>query len=365
MSRIISVLSLLLFFISCTKKEENKIFWEKSFGKGTAYSIVATTDSGFITCGQIINSPYFLKLDRSGKKVIDYTSENEGMYSSVLIDANGYFLGGSSSGKMLLTRLDSTGTKVWEKTVNSTTPLFKTILLKTSGGSFMGVGTADADSSQNLPAGLMFVWFDTSGIITSQRVITQGSFIAANDVTVDNSGNIYLAVTKKETGSHSKATVTKWSSSLQKFWETELYNNPDFGAASLGLEIDNSGNIYVSGHTELPSDNKVTYNSFVVKLDNTGIVKWKKYLESYNTGSEVILDKNGDIMMLNRNCFVVNILASADGSNIGKLRILDACDSNNTDAFGCDVSLNAENNLLLSGSKGNSYYVAVKPAANN
>jgi hypothetical protein len=364
MNRIILIFSLVLLLFSCRKKEENTLFWEKSLGSGTAVSIQATPDSGFISCGQINNSPYFIKLDKSGKKVIDYTSDSQGLFGSVLFDSSGYFLGGNSSGDMLLTRLDSAGGKVWEKSINSTFRIFKTILLKVTGETFLGIGTANADSALNMTAGLMFVWFDSTGTLINQKIINQGLFISANDIATDNSGNIYLALTKKETGSQTKASVAKWSGNLQKYWEKELYNNPDFGAASFGIELDNRGNIYVSGHTELPSDGKLVFNSFLVSLDNSGTIKWKKYLENSNSGAEVILDKDGNLLMLNRNCFLIDLLNSVDGNKLNIIRTIDACDSYDTDAYGSDIKTNAENNILLSGSKGKSFYVAIKPASN-
>jgi hypothetical protein len=362
MYRLILICSLLFFLFSCSKKEENNIFWEQSFGTGKAVSIKVTPDSDFVSCGQINNAPYFIKLDRNGKMIIDYTCDNHGLYTSVLIDGENYFLGGNTSGKMFLTRLDSAGRKVWEKSVNSTFRVYKTILFKTVGETFLGIGTANADSAVNLSAGLLFAWFDSAGTIISQRQINQGLFLSANDAAIDNSGNIYLALTRKETGSRSKAGVAKWNSNLQKIWETELYNNPDFGAASLGLELDNAGIVYVSGFTELPSGNKSVYNSFLVKLDNAGTVKWKKYLESSNSGAEVILDKDGNLMLLNRNCFLTDILSPVDGSAFNKIRPVDACDSDNTDAFGWDIKVIPGNNVIFSGSKGSSFYIAIKPS---
>jgi hypothetical protein len=365
MNRIILILCLLIIIFSCTRKEENTLFWEKSFGHGTAVTINSTIDSGFISCGQVDNSPYFIKLDRGGRKVLDYKSEGHGLFGSVLTDTTGYYLGGNSSGDILLTRLNSAGKKVWEKTVHSTFYIFKTILFKTSGNTFLGIGTANADSSMNISGGLMFVWFDTAGVIVNQRIINEGVFIAANDAECDNSGNIYLALTKKVTGSQSKAIVSKWSGNLQKYWEKELYNNPDFGAASFGIDSDIGGIIYVSGHTELPSDETAVFNSFLVCLDNSGTIKWKKYLESSNTGVDAVIDKSKNLLLLNRNCFLIDMVNSVDGNNFNKIRTIDACDSKTTDSFASDIEIDTENNILLSGSRGGNFYIAVKPAGNN
>ena len=106
----------------------------------------------------------------------------------------------------------------------------------------------------SVATGLIFVWFDTAGSVTNRSEIKEYSSISANKVVTDNTGNIYLALTRKNIGAKPKATVAKYNSQLQKLWETELYNNPSFGASSLGITLDNSGNIYVSGKTELSAD---------------------------------------------------------------------------------------------------------------
>jgi hypothetical protein len=362
MKRIVLIFSLLFVLFSCTKKENDSLFWEKSFGTGAAVSLELSADSGFLSCGEINNSPYFIKLDKSGDKVIDYTSAYNGLFGSLIQDSSAYYLGGNASGNMLITRIDSAGNLVWEKSISSPFKVFNTVLIRTSGAGFLGIGTANADSALNMTAGLMFVWFDTTGTINLQRQINPGQFISANDAVADNNGNLFLALTKKETGSGPKASVAKWSPTLQEYWETELYNNPEFSAASLGIERDNQSNVYVTGRTEVPSGSKPVLNSFIVSVDNAGRIKWKKYLENSNSGIEVIFNHDANLMMLNKNCFLINILKPVDGSSVNLIRTIDACDSNNTDSFGSDIIINTSNNIILSGSRGGSYYIAVKPA---
>ena len=60
----------------------------------------------------------------------------------------------------------------------------------------------------------------------------------------------------------------------------------------------------------------------------------EKYLEYANSGTSVRLDESGQPMMLNMNCFIVNILNPDDGSSSGIIRTYDVCDSNNTDVLG-------------------------------
>ena len=70
---------------------------------------------------------------------------------------------------------------------------------------------------------------------------------------------------------------------------------PDVGASSLGICLDNSRNIYVSGKTEISGVSGSSDNSFSAKLTNDGIVKWKKYPEISNSGSSVRIDENGQV----------------------------------------------------------------------
>ena len=360
MHKIYIAVCLLILSWGCSKKEDSSPFWEKSLGSGKAIAIEMAADSGFLTCGQLNNSPVFIKLDKSGKKVIEYKSESIGLFGSLIQNSDDYFLGGNSSGKMLLSRIDSAGIRVWEKEVTSQFAVYNTTLLKTSPVTFLGIGSANADSATNRSSGLLFVWFDTTGTIIKQQTINGELFLTASEAVADNASNLYLAFTRKATGSESKASVAKWSPALQKYWETELYNNPEFGAASIGIARDNSGNIYVTGHTETPSDATPLSNSFLVKLDNSGIVKWKKYLEGSNSGVKVVFNDEGNLVLLNKNCFLITVLASSDGSKLSVIRVFNACDSYNTDSFGSDIIIH-DNKYILAGSKGGSYYIAVKP----
>jgi hypothetical protein len=64
--------------------------------------------------------------------------------------------------------------------------------------------------------------------------------------------------------------------------------------------------------------------------------------------------------MLNTSCFIVSIANPEDGSDAGKIRMFEVCDSKETDAFGRDLDLNYDGNILVAGSKGGSYYMALK-----
>lgn len=365
MKRLIPVFFLIVLLSSC-RKSQSDLIWEKSYAKGEALFIRPSSDSGFIACGETAGKPYFIRLDKSRKLIIDFTAENPGLFSSAWFDTSGYITAGSTAGKMLLMRHSAKGIKLWEQTFDAGFKIDYTNIFYSGGGNFLAIGTAAPDSSVSVTPGLFFVRFDTTGLIITEKKILSSLFISANEAlsankaVVDNTGSIYLALTKKNTGSKSKASIARFNNLFQKLWETDLYNNPDFGAASLSIKLDGSGNVCVSGNTELSTKDGTLNNSFMASLSNTGTIRWKKYLENSNTGSALILNDAGDMMMLNKNCFIINILSTSDGLDAGKIRMFSLCDSNNTDALGSDLCINYDKNILVAGTRGGSFYLALK-----
>jgi len=359
MKRLIPVL-ILIFLLSSCRKTESDFIWEKSYGKGEALFIKTSSDSGFAACGEMEGKPYFIRLNKHKSLVIDFNAEKSGLFSSVWFDTSGYVTGGSSEGKMLLMRHSPKGSLLWEKTLDGGFKIDYTNIYYTGNGNLLAVGTANPDSSGSGVTGLLFVRFDTTGQIITEKKITETTFVSANEAVVDNAGNIFLALTRKVAATKSKASVAEYNNLFQKLWETDLYNNPDFGAASLAIKLDGSGNVYVAGNTELSTKDGTLNNSFLASLTNTGSLRWKKYLENSNAGAALIFDNVENLMMLNKNCFIISIVNPNDGADAGMIRMFSLCDSHNTDAIGSDLDINYDKNILVAGSRGDSFYLALK-----
>ncbi|MBA4322248.1 MAG: hypothetical protein C0408_05460 [Odoribacter sp.] len=358
----LTVVLLTIFFLSAgCKKATNDPVWERSFGTGKAVFMKATADSGLISCGELGGKPYLVKLDRNKTKTSEFKSDKEGLFSSAWFDKEILIAAGSSKGKMLITCLDNQSNLLWDTTFSSDYYMDYSSVCYLGNSELLAIGSASPDSVNSGATGLYFVWFTTAGSIIDKKEIKETSFIAANRVKTDNSGNIYLALTRRVADLKPKATVAKYNSLLQKIWETDLYNNPSFGASGFGISYDNTGNTYISGKTELPVTSGNSYSSFIAKVTSTGTVAWRKYPENTNIGSSVIFDNNGQVLLLNRNCFVVNILSPEDLVVSGTIRTFDACDSKDTDAFGLDFDINYDGNLIMAGSKGGNFYLAMKP----
>ncbi|MCJ7446939.1 MAG: hypothetical protein MUO72_04545 [Bacteroidales bacterium] len=360
MKAIFWVLILIFLFSSCKKEGNDDFIWEKSFGQGDALFIRSTPDSGFVSCGELNSKPYLIKLSKDRKVIVDISLDNEGLFSSAWSDKSGYIAAGNAGGKMILARFSPSGVNVWDTSITTGFKVDRTTLCYMGDGNLLAVATAIPDSANSGATGLFFISLDSTGHIIQKKEITETNFISANKADVDNAGNIYLPLTRKTAAAKPKASVAKFNSDFQKLWETELYNNPNFGAATLDINLDASGNIYVSGKTELSSGESVLNNSFLASLSGTGAIRWKQYHENINEGIALVINDDDILMMLNTNCFAVNMVSPLDGTYSGKIRIFDACDSKTTDAFGRDMDVTHDGNILVAGSKGGSFFLALK-----
>ncbi|MCX6328513.1 MAG: hypothetical protein NTZ85_03215, partial [Bacteroidia bacterium] len=229
MRNFIASLLLIPLIVSCKKETEN-IIWQRSFGSGNALFVKATSDSGFIGCGELNSKPYLIKLSREKSTLFDFTSKRDGLFSSGWSDNSCFIAAGSSNDEMLLTRISNNGYQVWDTTISASFKISVTSLCYTGGGEFLAVGSSISDTDDPGAVELLFIWFDTTGQIIKNDKITETDSISASQVIVDNSGNIYLSLTRKIEGFKAFASVAKYNSNLQKLWEQKIYNNTDFTA---------------------------------------------------------------------------------------------------------------------------------------
>jgi hypothetical protein len=360
MSRLFPVL-LILILISGCNKEESFFSWERTYGTGEARFIRVTSDSGLITCGVLENQPYFMRLDENKTEIVNFSAGFSGVFTSAWYDTSGYITAGSTNGTMLLMRHSLTGRKIWEKSADPGFNIAQTQLLCLSNGDFLAIGSESPDTTYDFQTGLLFMRFDSTGQVLKELVFKSGLYIASYEAVIDNSDNIYLALTRKEAFAEPKATVAKFNSSLEKLWETELSNNPTYGAAALAIINDGSGGVYVAGRTELPKEGgELINNSFIASVSGSGSLYWKKYPENSNSGTGILINTAGELVLLNSNCYIVNLLDPSDGADGGRIRMFDVCDPYTTDAFGFDFDTDFNSDLILAGSLGGSFYLAVK-----
>jgi hypothetical protein len=359
MNRILVILIVLLVLPGCRKSSSNLI-WERSFGNGKALFVMETPDSGIISCGELAGNPYLVKLNKHKTKESYFTYGESGFLSSVWGGYNRYIAAGISKGKMLLTGLDNETNLKWDTTLSATFNLDNSLVCYLGNGEFVGIASASPDSVISVVTGLFCVWFDTTGTISAKKELKESSFFSANKAVTDNSGNIYIAASRKTAGSEVRSTVIKYNSQMQKLWETELYNNPSFAASTYGIALDKTGNLFVSGKTKIATPKETIVSTVAASLTSNGVVRWKKYLEVDNEGSSVILDGSGQVFVLNKNCYVISILSPVDGFSNGIIRTFDVCDSKSTNSYANDFTFNYDGNIVAAGERNGGFYTVMK-----
>ncbi len=357
---------LILLAYSC-RKESSTVIWEKSFDKGNALFVSSSPDSGILVCGDINGKPYLAKLSKNRSITAEYSSGRTGIFNAAFYDTSGYTACGSSNGEMLLARISRNGARVWDTLIAAGFNIDFTRLCYSGSGSFLAIGTPNPDSSDYSKAGLLFVRFDTTGQVMLMKEEDEADFIAAGSALQASSGDIFIALTRRSAGADALASVAMYNSGFVRTWETELYNNPEISSSSHALAADNSGNIYVAGKTQATGSSGQLDYSFAASVNSSGNILWKKYLEDSNSGSALLISDKDVLMVLDRNCFLVDLITnynSADNVTVeGLVRMYSVCDSYNTDAFASAFDLYYDGNILAAGSMGGNFYLALKSAS--
>ncbi|MDQ1098193.1 MULTISPECIES: hypothetical protein [Chryseobacterium] len=297
-------------------KENRNVFGGSS--SDVARSAVATTDGGYAVAGYSSSSNgdvsgnngsadfWILKVSSSGnlqwKKTLggsDYdearsivqTADGGYAIAGVTASSNGDVSGNHGGNDFWVVKLDSSGALQWQKTFGGPADENAYSIVQTSDGGYAVAGYAASNSgdvSGNL-GGIDFwvVKLDNSGTLQWQKTLggsgtesaqsiiqtTDGGYAVAgysdstNGDAVGNNGNQdYLIIKLSSTGN------VEWHKVFGGT-DTDIANaviqTADGGFALAGYTLSNNGNV---------SGNQGMYDSWVIKLDNSGTLQWQKTL---------------------------------------------------------------------------------------
>ncbi|MDZ7737983.1 MAG: hypothetical protein U5K32_02725 [Bacteroidales bacterium] len=358
---------LMYFFIivslfSCSKNENGNFIFERTWKDGQATDIIISSDTMYVVAGEAEGSPFIIKVNRSGSRIFEYLPGVNGAFNSLLEDTSGYYAAGHSNGDILVSRINHQGEEEWSALLNVPIDVSKAVIRPEGEDSFLVCGSAHIDSSGASVFSLFSV--DRTGTVSGEELADPGYNVTVNDFVINSSGNIYAALAKSADGSKSRASVAEMTKSGDILWENELYNNSKFAAACQVIKIYDNGDIFVAGKTELNIDDNTLENSFLATLDPGGDVKMKKYLESSNIGVDISFDDFDRAHMLNRNCFIINIInnisAQVEEMDETLIRTFAVCDPYATDSYGSAIKITAGDNYLLCGSQSGKVYYALR-----
>ena len=145
-------------------------------------------------------------------------------------------------------------------------------------------------TTQILRAQVTEIWaslFDTSNYDYAQQVV------------VDQSGNVYVAGHYYHTGEGANFLTIKYDANGNRLW-LKSFNSPSSGNDfAKSIAVDQSGNVYVTGTGKGPFPNNSDYDCLTIKYDGNGNELWVARYDSGNDdddeGNKIAIDGLGNV----------------------------------------------------------------------
>ena len=210
-------------------------------------------------------------------------------------------------GDIFLVKYNSSGTKQWTKQMGTSSIDSGHGVKVDSSDNIYVTGITDGGLDGNTSSGgrdIFLVKYNSSGTKQWTKQLGSSSLDDGTEVTVDSSDNIY--VTGYTSGGLDGNTnsgdydifLVKYNSSGTKQWTQQLGTiEKDYGT---GVTVDSSDNIYVTGYTSGGLDgntNSGNKDLFLVKYNSSGVKQWTKQLgtSTNDLGLGVTVDTSNNI----------------------------------------------------------------------
>ena len=234
------------------------------------------------TSGDSSTAAYYLATvsDTSGN-VYATGRSNKGM------DGNTHSSAGASGNDLILTKWNSSGTKLWTQQIG------------TGGGFSANANGMAIDSDSNLyltgestgnidgvtksgSSDMLLIKYDSNGNKQWTRLLGSAANVRGESIVTDSSNNVYIAgVTSSHLDGQTRTGtrdlfVTKYNSSGTRQW-TRLLGVATFVTEAYAIAIDSSSSVYATGVTYGGLDGNTRVGSrdmYVVKYDSSGNKQW-------------------------------------------------------------------------------------------
>jgi len=217
--------------------------------------------------------------------------------------------GNTNSGDydIFLVKYNSSGTKQWLRQLGTSSEDRGNSVSSDSSGNVYVTGYTHGGLDGNTNSGSSDIYlmkYNSSG--TKQWIIQLGtsSTDIGRDVSVDSSGNIYVAgfseggLDGNTNSGNADIILMKYNSSGIKQWIIQLGTSSEEKAGSVFVDL--TGNVYMSGYTYGGLDgntNSGDMDIILVKYNSSGTKQWTSQhgTSSFDIGKDVSVDSSGNI----------------------------------------------------------------------
>ena len=222
------------------------------------------------------------------------------MAAGIAVDSSGnvYIAGytqsqGAGGYETLIAKYNTSGTLQWQRILGDTNADYANGIAVDSSGN---VYIAGITASQGAPGSdALIAKYDTSGTIQWQRILGSSVQASAGGIAVDSSGNVYI-VGFTEVSFYLDILVAKYDTSGTLQWQRTLGSptstDNNFG---LGIAVDSSGNVYITGYT--PYQSAGVNDALIVKYNTSGTLQWQRILGGTGNdgGTGIAVDSSGNV----------------------------------------------------------------------
>ena len=246
--------------------------------------------------------------------------------------------------------ITQTGSTAWIATLDGSGGDYGWGITYDSSGNVYVIGYSNPDSGGGND--LLTTKFDSSGTIQWQRTLGTGTANRNDDVgrmiAVDSSGNVYVIGNTNNTGGNDSMIIAKYDSSGSIQWQ-KTFGESTGGEHGNGISIDSSGNVFVAGMT---TKNMTSYGAIVAKFDSSGNLQWQKTLDaSYDQYFyDVVVDSSDNIYAGGYSGIGgYNHYLVAKYNNSGTLQWQRSFGGGNTTSNGRSITIDSSDNIYVGG----------------
>ena len=195
---------------------------------------------------------------------------------------------GAGSNDFFIAKYSASGTIQWQRTLGASSNDTGAAITVDSSGNVYVAGTTFS------PDTILIAKYNNSGTIQWQKTLGGSGDHRTYDIAVDSSGNAYVTGKYYESGVGSGILLAKYNSSGNLQWQKRTSG----GTEDIGhsIKLDSSGNIYIVGQTRT---NATYHDILVIKLDSSGSVIWDRAITSASNNSDVgegvAIDSSGNV----------------------------------------------------------------------